>query len=117
MLKALNFNLFFKTELGFYRVLSFGLCLLCSIMSSSAKACLLYETLDSCLEFQSGPPQYRSKTIFEDATPEIVRDLFWDDEFRLSNKWDDMLIYHSTLEECPTTGTMVVHWVRKVGFF
>ncbi|KAH7668311.1 START domain-containing proteins involved in steroidogenesis/phosphatidylcholine transfer protein [Dioscorea alata] len=66
---------------------------------------------------ESGPPQYRSKTIFEDATPEIVRDLFWDDEFRLSNKWDDMLIYHSTLEECPITGTMVVHWLRKFPFF
>lgn len=25
-----------------------------------------------------------------------------------------MLIYASTLEECPTTGTMLVHWVRKV---
>lgn len=50
--------------------------------------------------------------MFEDATPELVRDFFWDDEFRL--KWDDMLIHASILEECPTTGTMVVHWVRKV---
>ncbi|KAJ0968633.1 hypothetical protein J5N97_025550 [Dioscorea zingiberensis] len=66
---------------------------------------------------ETGPPQYRSKTVFENATPEIVRDLFWDDEFRLSNKWDDMLIYHSTLEECRTTGTMVVHWIRKFPFF
>lgn len=62
--------------------------------------------------FQTGPPQYRSSTVFEDATPELVRDFFWDDEFRL--KWDDMLIHASILEECPTTGTMVVHWVRKV---
>lgn len=42
----------------------------------------------------------------------MVRDFFWDDEFRL--KWDDMLTHASTLEECPTTGTMVVQWVRKV---
>jgi hypothetical protein len=50
--------------------------------------------------------------LFEDATPELVRDFFWDDEYRL--KWDDMLIHAETLEECPTTGTMMVQWVRKV---
>lgn len=62
---------------------------------------------------QNGPPQYRSRTVFEDATPEMVRDFFWDDEFR--SKWDDMLLYSSTLERCKSTGTMVVQWVRKVG--
>jgi len=50
--------------------------------------------------------------VFEDATPEMVRDFFWDDEFR--SKWDDMLLYSSTLERCEDTGTMVVQWVRKV---
>ncbi|GMH09608.1 hypothetical protein Nepgr_011449 [Nepenthes gracilis] len=64
---------------------------------------------------QTGPPQYRSRTVFEDATPEIVRDCFWDDEFRM--KWDDMLLQHATLEECQTTGAMMVHWVRKFPFF
>lgn len=64
---------------------------------------------------ESGPPQYRSRTVYEDATPEMLRDFFWDDEFRL--KWDDMLIHAETLEECPTTGTMVVQWVRKFPFF
>ncbi|CAL5433558.1 unnamed protein product [Camellia sinensis] len=64
---------------------------------------------------KNGPPQYRSRTVFEDATPEMVRDLFWDDDFRL--KWDDMLIHAETLEECPNTGTMVVRWVRKFPFF
>lgn len=62
--------------------------------------------------YQTGPPQYRSRTVYENATPEIVRDFFWDDDFR--SKWDDMLISATTLVECPTTGTMVVHWVRKV---
>ncbi|KAK6146529.1 hypothetical protein DH2020_020398 [Rehmannia glutinosa] len=64
---------------------------------------------------ETGPPQYRSRTIYEDATPEMLRDFFWDDEFRL--KWDDMLIHAETLEECLTTGTMVVQWVRKFPFF
>jgi hypothetical protein len=42
----------------------------------------------------------------------MVRDFFWDDEFR--SNWDDMLLHAETLEECPSTGTMVVQWVRKV---
>ncbi|KAL4187283.1 hypothetical protein AMTRI_Chr09g18210 [Amborella trichopoda] len=64
---------------------------------------------------ETAPPQYRSRTVFEDATPELVRDFFWDDEFRAN--WDDMLIYSATLEECPVTGTMMVHWIRKFPFF
>ncbi|KAJ6687431.1 PHOSPHATIDYLCHOLINE TRANSFER PROTEIN [Salix koriyanagi] len=64
---------------------------------------------------KTGPPQYRSSTVFEDASPEIVRDFFWDDDFR--PKWDDMLLYSSILDECRTTGTMLVHWVRKFPFF
>ncbi|KAL8535654.1 hypothetical protein ACS0TY_011326 [Phlomoides rotata] len=64
---------------------------------------------------ETGPPQYRSRTIYEDATPEMLRDFFWDDEFRL--KWDDMQLHAETLEECPTTGTMVVRWIRKFPFF
>ncbi|KAK8658346.1 hypothetical protein V6N13_036554 [Hibiscus sabdariffa] len=63
----------------------------------------------------TGPPQYQTKTVFENATPEMVRDFFWDDEFR--PKWDDMLAYSATIEECSTTGTMVVQWIRKFPFF
>ncbi|KAE9604065.1 putative START-like domain-containing protein [Lupinus albus] len=66
-------------------------------------------------EPKDGPPQYRSSSIFEDATPEILRDLFWDDEFR--PRWDDMLIRSTILEDCPTTGNMKVHWIRKFPFF
>ncbi|KAL2249107.1 uncharacterized protein LOC105166783 [Sesamum indicum] len=66
-------------------------------------------------EPETGPPQYCSRTVYEDATPELLRDFFWDDEFRL--RWDDMLVHASILEECPTTGTMMVHWIRKFPFF
>jgi hypothetical protein len=51
----------------------------------------------------------------EDVTPELMRDFFWDDDFR--PRWDDMLTYFKTLEECPLTGTMIVHWIRKFPFF
>lgn len=63
---------------------------------------------------QVGPPQYRSRTVFEDATADLVRDFFWDDDFRMKSKWDDMLLQSTILEECQSTGTLVVQWVRKV---
>lgn len=68
-------------------------------------------------EPKNGPPEYRSSTIFDDATPEVVKDFFWDDEFRTKNRWDDMLLDHTILETCEKTGTMVVRWVRKFPFF
>ncbi|KAL6003658.1 hypothetical protein ACLOJK_023891 [Asimina triloba] len=58
-----------------------------------------------------GPTQYRTKTVFENIAPDLLRDFFWDDEFRTT--WDNMLIYFKTLLECPHTGTAVVHWIRK----
>ncbi|XP_042061689.1 stAR-related lipid transfer protein 7, mitochondrial-like isoform X1 [Salvia splendens] len=66
-------------------------------------------------EPMNGPTVYRSKTIFEDATPELVRDFFWDDEFR--PKWDPMLACVNILEECPITGMMTMHWIKKFPFF
>lgn len=66
-------------------------------------------------EPETGPTVYRSRTVFEDATPELVRDFFWDDEFR--PKWDPMLAYCRILEEDPNTGTMVMHWIKKFPFF
>lgn len=59
-----------------------------------------------------GPTEYRSRTVFEDVSPELVRDFFWDDEFR--EVWDDMLIQTKTWEECKETGSMIVQWTRKV---
>ncbi|KAH9682225.1 START domain-containing protein [Citrus sinensis] len=66
-------------------------------------------------EPETGPAVYRTRTVFEGATPELVRDFFWDDEFR--RKWDHMLAYVKTLEECPLTGTMIVQWIKKFPFF
>lgn len=66
-------------------------------------------------EPETGPTAYCSRTIMEDVTPELMRDFFWDDDFR--PRWDDMLTYFKTLEECPLTGTMIVHWIRKFPFF
>lgn len=62
-----------------------------------------------------GLTEYRSHTVFEDASPEIVKDFYWDDDFRFA--WDDMLIYTKVLEECTETGSEIAHWVRKFPFF
>ncbi|KAG8661830.1 uncharacterized protein LOC110617309 isoform X2 [Manihot esculenta] len=64
---------------------------------------------------KTGPPQYHARTVFEDATPEMVRDFFWDDEFR--GTWDAMLAYSAIIDECLITGTMIVQWIRKFPFF
>ncbi|XP_042451648.1 uncharacterized protein LOC122036415 [Zingiber officinale] len=66
-------------------------------------------------EPKEGPIIYRSRTVFEDATPELVRDFFWDDDFRL--KWDSMLVHFKILEEFHQSGTMIVHWIKKFPFF
>ncbi|KAG0474024.1 hypothetical protein HPP92_015339 [Vanilla planifolia] len=66
-------------------------------------------------EPERGPVIYRSRTVFEDASPELVRDFFWDDDFR--PKWDPMLVYYRILEEIPESGTTIVHWIKKFPFF
>ncbi|XP_020252182.1 stAR-related lipid transfer protein 7, mitochondrial-like isoform X1 [Asparagus officinalis] len=62
-----------------------------------------------------GPTQYRSLAIFENMEPELLRDFFWDDDFR--TKWDDMLVYFRKLREYSDTGTVILHWIRKFPVF
>ncbi|BFG15936.1 hypothetical protein CerSpe_022100 [Prunus speciosa] len=62
-----------------------------------------------------GPTQYRTRTVFENVSPELLRNFFWDDEFR--PKWDNTLIHFQTLRVCPQTGSMTVHWIRKLPLF
>ncbi|KAJ3674702.1 hypothetical protein LUZ60_005318 [Juncus effusus] len=66
-------------------------------------------------EPEDGPIVFKSRTVFEDATPELVKDFFWDDSFRL--KWDAMLAHFNILEEFPRNGTMIVKWIKKFPFF
>ncbi|MCO5592378.1 hypothetical protein L7F22_046380 [Adiantum nelumboides] len=57
---------------------------------------------------KNGPTEYKSRTVFEDSNPELVKDFYWDDEFR--SVWDDMLIYSQSKEDCKETGAEIVHW-------
>ena len=71
---------------------------------------------DQCFgSWQDGPTEYKSRTIFEDSTPDQVKDFYWDDAFR--SVWDDMLIHAKTLEGCMETGAEIAHWVRKVSSY
>ncbi|KAF5957501.1 hypothetical protein HYC85_004726 [Camellia sinensis] len=70
---------------------------------------------ETCIGASDGPIVYRSRAVFEDATPEMVRDFFWDDEFR--TKWDTMLAYFKILKEYSHTGTMIVQCIKKFPFF
>lgn len=64
-----------------------------------------------------GPTQYRTQTRIEACTPELMRDFYWDDDFRRESQWDDLLTHAATLEEWPRTGVQVVQWVRRFPFF
>jgi len=64
---------------------------------------------------EQGPTQYKSRTVFENLSPEFIRDFFWDDRFRAH--WDDMLSYSKVWEEDKETGALIVQWVRKYPFF
>lgn len=50
--------------------------------------------------------------MFENATPQIVKDFFWDDEFR--HEWDDLIMSANCFEGCNETGESITHWVKKV---
>lgn len=64
---------------------------------------------------QEGPTEYRSHHVFENATPQIVKDFFWDDEFR--HEWDDLIMSANCFEGCNETGESITHWVKKFPFF
>ncbi|GJP29140.1 hypothetical protein CLOM_g11327 [Closterium sp. NIES-68] len=64
---------------------------------------------------EHGPTEYRSRTVMERCSAALMRDFFWDDEFRAA--WDDMLVQARTITACERTGFQIVHWVRKFPFF
>ncbi|KAL6515120.1 hypothetical protein OROHE_018752 [Orobanche hederae] len=61
---------------------------------------------------ENGPPQYRSRSVDEDATPEMFRD--FSGMTRLDQKGTICLYMLRLWSNSPLTGTAVVEWVRKV---
>eukprot|EP00899_Mesostigma_viride_P016704 jgi/Mesvir1/25034/Mv16973-RA.1 len=62
-----------------------------------------------------GPTQYTTVLVHQNADAEMVRDFYWDDDFRF--QWDRMLQSSRVLGTCSETGTQLVHWVRKFPAF
>ncbi|MCO5580333.1 hypothetical protein L7F22_034199 [Adiantum nelumboides] len=64
---------------------------------------------------QEGPTEYRTRHIFANVTPEIIRDFFWDDELR--HEWDSLIRSAKCVEGCFETGENITHWVKKFPLF
>ncbi|KAI5068113.1 hypothetical protein GOP47_0016458 [Adiantum capillus-veneris] len=64
---------------------------------------------------QEGPTEYRTRHIFENATPQMMRDFLWDDELR--HEWDSLIRSAKCVEGCFETGENVSHWVKKFPIF
>ncbi|MCO5606689.1 hypothetical protein L7F22_060878 [Adiantum nelumboides] len=64
---------------------------------------------------QEGPTEYRTRHIFANVTPEIIRDFFWDDELR--HEWDSLIRSAKCVEGCFKTGENITHWVKKFPLF
>ena len=50
----------------------------------------------------------------KECSPETMRDFFWDDEFRISSQWDEMIMQSTVVEEHEGSGEQIVRWIRKV---
>lgn len=64
---------------------------------------------------QEGPTEYRTRHIFENVTPQMLRDFLWDDEVR--HEWDSLIRSAKCLEGCSETGENISYWVKKFPFF
>ena len=61
---------------------------------------------------QDAPTEYKLRSVWENSSPELIREFYWDDPHRMT--WDPMLSSVRTVAQCPKTGAQIVHWVRKV---
>lgn len=64
-----------------------------------------------CPCFQVGPVKYLSVTIFEDCSPEMLRDFYMDNDYR--KQWDKMLIEHEQLHVDKNNGVEVGRTIKK----
>lgn len=64
-----------------------------------------------CSCFQDGPVKYLSSTIFENCSPEKLRDFYMDNDYR--KQWDKMLIEHEQLQVDKNKGVEVGRSIKK----
>ncbi|KAK9910750.1 hypothetical protein M0R45_034698 [Rubus argutus] len=57
-----------------------------------------------------GPVKYLSVTIFEDCSPEMLRDFYMDNDYR--KQWNKMLIEHEQLDVDKNNGVEVGRTIK-----
>ncbi|KAF2317713.1 hypothetical protein GH714_039631 [Hevea brasiliensis] len=63
---------------------------------------------------KDAPLKYLSVTVFENCSPEIVRDFYMDNDYR--KQWDKALVEHKQLDVDKTNGTEVGRTIKKFPF-
>ncbi|XP_043714016.1 uncharacterized protein LOC122662449 [Telopea speciosissima] len=64
-----------------------------------------------CCKPKDGPLKYLSVTIFENCSPELLRDFYMDNEYR--KQWDKMLVEHEQLQIDEISGIEIGRTVKK----
>lgn len=64
-----------------------------------------------CCKPKVGPLKYLSVTVFENCTPEILRDFYMDNDYRV--RWDKTVVEHKQLQVDKTNGTEIGRTIKK----
>ncbi|KAJ9139532.1 hypothetical protein P3X46_030266 [Hevea brasiliensis] len=64
-----------------------------------------------CCKPKDAPLKYLSVTVFENCSPEILKDFYMDNDYR--KQWDNTLVEHKQLEVDKTNGTEVGCTIKK----
>ncbi|XP_050223302.1 uncharacterized protein LOC126673265 [Mercurialis annua] len=68
----------------------------------------------SCLKPKDAPIKYLSTTVFENCSPELLKDFYMDSDYRL--QWDNTLLHHHQLQLHPSSGIEVGRTIKKFPF-
>ncbi|CAA7016295.1 unnamed protein product [Microthlaspi erraticum] len=68
-------------------------------------------TAKSCKPKDGGPMKYLSTTVFEDCSPEVLRDFYMDNEYR--KQWDKTVVDHEQLQVDNASGIEIGRTIKK----
>ncbi|KAM7261749.1 hypothetical protein ACFE04_020826 [Oxalis oulophora] len=72
---------------------------------------LLHYNAKCCKPQNGGPFKYLSITVFENVSPEFLRDFYMDNEYR--KRWDKTIIEHHQLQVDETNGIEIGRTIKK----
>ncbi|CAO2840445.1 unnamed protein product [Amaranthus hypochondriacus] len=78
-------------------------------VTEKSRASLFYRA--KCCKPKDGPLKYWSVTIFENCSPETLRDFYMDSDFR--KQWDKTVVAHEQLQIDERSGTEVGRTIKK----